>query len=227
MLFIFYFAMIYYLFAYRFYSAKRANKNIQTQERKIMKISLAFLLATMTMLSLSLLVHVALGEPFSVLVQQCLGSSKEPTLFSKIVIFIGVNGFPIISLILSILIVFYVKKNVSVTIKPHHQRTSGLSKSSYTIPVRALVLSALSIIPGFIITFLIRTKAVPLDTGIIMANVLSLVTSIIRCPLAIRLTFTAKTEKDAANRAMRQEREREFARRAREEREMEKANRLE
>ena len=131
------------------------------------------------------------------------------------------------SLILSILIVFYVKKNLSVTIEPHHQRISGLSKSSYTIPVRALVLSALSIIPGFIMTFLIRAKIVPLDTGAIIAPFLPMSVSIIRCPLTIRLTFVAKTKKDAANRAMRQERERKFARRAREEREMEKAKRLE
>ena len=170
-------------------------------------------------------VSLWVGQPYATLIQECIGRPDiSPNLLSLCFVVSTMNVLPLGSLIISLLVVIRLKKKIA-QLEPERENEAGAKPKSsknivYTVPMKSLVLSALlSLAPMAIMTIIMFAGLVEQPKASVIATFFILIVAAVRCPITARLTLVAKAEKDVADKARRQQLEREHALRARMERE--------
>ena len=204
---------------------KHCRSNNPVKERKALKISLSVLFALALVFTTFVTAGTCFDLNYALWVNVCSGRDEDVSAGVKAFLGLITLASPLASLVTSIWIIVEIRKNlgsISPTAAARPRRRPFLKKDTYTIPVRSLVLSALLSFVPILVVASIMTRIFDFEASKSVASktttFLVLLVSLFRCPIMTRFAFKVKASCDIQDRERRQQRERDHAMRAREER---------
>lgn len=192
----------------RYICLRLIRKNISLDDNYVCLISLLGLVLLIIYILSFLLIHHWLKAPFSLVTEVCLqGNLSRPLHPATALASIAPTLiFPLISLLFDALIVQLLNKGVA----PLNQ-----CRQEAAIPIRATVLSALTLIPYLVIGGLLSNSGWSKTTAATCLVLIALTMNALRCSVTTFVTFSYKKQKEATeknhSRALRIQREIEYA----------------
>ena len=205
---------------FRYYKLKMVRLGTGLSNKACVMVSLSLIAAFLAVFVAYYAYLISEGRPFAVAAELCLrgpSEARDVGPVPKISSVLSTMVPPAVSLVSDVLIL----KNLG-----HVGIEDALAKdiisnkrNNYTVPVQATVLSALSFVPYIAIVLLLALLRSSKQIRTLDMMHVGAAVNAARFPLTARLTFVAKDMVDTTSRERRQEREREFARKAKRERE--------